>query len=88
MNQERTKINECYRCVHKRNTPGDAHIACNNPDPDMTGNPHGIKNGCSGTHCYLIQCGRKKIVLILRRRNNANTTSGGMQDMRPSFHGE
>ena len=45
MNQERTKINECYRCVHKRNTPGDAHIACNNPDPDMTGNPHGIKNG-------------------------------------------
>lgn len=42
---ERNKMNECWDCVHKRNVPGDAHIACRNPDPEMTGNPHGIANG-------------------------------------------
>ena len=36
---------ECYDCIYKQNVPGNAHIMCNNPDPDMTGNPHGIKNG-------------------------------------------
>lgn len=35
----------CYKCVYKRNVPGNAHIKCNNPDPDMTGDPHGIRNG-------------------------------------------
>jgi hypothetical protein len=35
----------CYQCKFKRNVPGDAHIQCTNPDKEMTGNPHGIKNG-------------------------------------------
>lgn len=37
--------NECYKCIHKRDVPGDAHIACSNPDFEMTGNSHGIRNG-------------------------------------------
>jgi len=36
---------ECWRCKFKREVPGDAHIRCTNPDPDMTGNEHGIRNG-------------------------------------------
>jgi hypothetical protein len=39
------KTDSCYNCIYKRNVPGDAHIACSNPDPNMTGNPHGIKKG-------------------------------------------
>ncbi len=35
----------CYSCEFKRSIPGDAHIQCDNPDPEMTGNPHGIRNG-------------------------------------------
>lgn len=42
---KRTKMNECYKCRYKREVAGNAHIACINPDPTMTGNPHGIKNG-------------------------------------------
>ncbi len=45
MANERTKHNECYTCVHRRNVPGDAHIGCAKPDMTMTGHPHGIKNG-------------------------------------------
>ena len=41
----RDKRSECYKCKHKREVPGDAHIACANPDPNMSGNPHGIRNG-------------------------------------------
>lgn len=41
----RTKMNECWQCREKREVPGSAHIKCNHPDPDMTGNEHGIKNG-------------------------------------------
>ena len=36
---------DCYECQNKRNLPGDAHISCGNPDPNMKGNPHGIRNG-------------------------------------------
>ena len=32
-------------CIHKRNVPGDAHISCVNPDPNVKGDPHGIRNG-------------------------------------------
>lgn len=39
------KINECYECQEKRPIPGDLHIRCNNPDPDMKGHEHGIKYG-------------------------------------------
>ncbi len=43
--KERTKHNECYRCVSKRSVPGNAHIKCVNPDPTMEGSRHGIKSG-------------------------------------------
>ena len=42
---DRDMTKECYSCKHKRNVPGNAHILCANPDPEMTGDPHGIKNG-------------------------------------------
>lgn len=35
----------CYNCKNKRSVPGNAHIKCVKPDPNMTGDPHGIKNG-------------------------------------------
>ena len=41
----RNKMNECYQCEYKRSVPGNAHIRCSMPDPDMKGDPHGIKNG-------------------------------------------
>jgi hypothetical protein len=37
--------NECYSCAHKEEVPGNCHIKCNNPDPAMCGNEHGIKKG-------------------------------------------
>ena len=36
---------QCYKCKHKRAVPGNAHIACANPDPKMEGSPHGKRNG-------------------------------------------
>lgn len=36
---------KCRECESKRNVPGNCHIRCANPDPEMTGNEHGIKNG-------------------------------------------
>ena len=41
----RTITNECYSCVSLRRVPGNCHILCNNPDPDIRGDAHGIKNG-------------------------------------------
>lgn len=43
--EERNRMNECWRCKYKRGIPGDAHIRCTNPDPEVEGYPHGIKNG-------------------------------------------
>ena len=43
--QERTIMNECYLCAHMRSVPGNAHIQCVKPDPDMQGHRHGIKRG-------------------------------------------
>lgn len=43
--EERDRMAECYSCQHRRSIPGDAHIRCVKPDPEMTGNPHGIRNG-------------------------------------------
>ena len=34
---------ECYSCAHRRRIPGDEHIGCAKPDPQMIGHPHGIK---------------------------------------------
>jgi len=38
-------ITDCYDCIHRRSTPGDAHICCVKPDPKMTGHEQGIKRG-------------------------------------------
>ena len=35
----------CYKCKYKRNVPGQSHIKCINPDPDMTGDSFGKQNG-------------------------------------------
>lgn len=44
--EERNRAaNECYECVYQSPNPGDAHISCMNPDPDMCGNAHGIDRG-------------------------------------------
>ncbi len=42
---DRTEMNECWSCEHKRTVPGNAHISCVKPDAGMKGNPHGIRNG-------------------------------------------
>jgi len=36
---------ECYSCKHMRTVPYNCHIQCVNPDPEMTGNSHGIRKG-------------------------------------------
>lgn len=36
---------ECYECKHRMQVPGSTHSACSNPDRNMTGDNHGIKNG-------------------------------------------
>lgn len=36
---------DCYQCVNMRKVPGNYHIRCANPDPNMTGHPHGIRMG-------------------------------------------
>lgn len=40
-----TKNSNCYDCAYKRAVPGNCHIQCTNPDPEMKGVPHGVKNG-------------------------------------------
>lgn len=45
MGKTRDFRNECYHCKYKREVPGNCHIKCVKPDPDMTGNQHGIRNG-------------------------------------------
>ena len=39
------KTPDCYTCKHKRNVPGNAHIECKNPDPNMKGDSYGISQG-------------------------------------------
>lgn len=36
---------DCYKCTNRRTIPGNCHSECAKPDPEMKGNPHGIKNG-------------------------------------------
>jgi hypothetical protein len=36
---------ECHECAHMREVPGNSHIRCARPDPDMTGDPHGVRKG-------------------------------------------
>ena len=42
---EKTMHNECYSCKHKRKVPGDAHIQCAEPDPNMEGDPYAMQRG-------------------------------------------
>ena len=43
--KERTKHNECYVCIYKRDVPGSCHSMCTKPDPLMEGAEQGIENG-------------------------------------------
>jgi len=36
---------QCSKCVNRGTVPGNCHIACKDPDPNMKGDPHGIRNG-------------------------------------------
>lgn len=36
---------KCHDCVHRRPIPGDCHISCADPDPNVRGNAHGVSNG-------------------------------------------
>lgn len=38
-------MDECYTCKHLREVPGNSHIKCAKPDPNMHGNQHGIRKG-------------------------------------------
>lgn len=38
-------MNECYKCVHRLDVPGDAHSRCNNHTAKVVGDKHGIRNG-------------------------------------------
>ena len=38
-------MNECRKCKNKRKVPGNAHIKCVDPDPEMTGDEYGINKG-------------------------------------------
>ena len=42
---ERNMQTECWTCKHRRSRPGDCHISCAKPDPDMKGRKQGIKGG-------------------------------------------
>ena len=39
------ELTNCYKCIHKRGVSGSCHSSCVKPDPQMTGNEHGIKSG-------------------------------------------
>ncbi len=45
MDESRNRMNECAGCKHRREVPGNCHIKCANPDPEMTGNAQAIRNG-------------------------------------------
>ena len=36
---------DCYKCKSRGNLPINSHLRCSNPDPKMTGDPHGIRMG-------------------------------------------
>ena len=43
--KELNEMNECYSCKHRGTIPGNCHARCLKPDPDMTGDKHGIASG-------------------------------------------
>jgi hypothetical protein len=36
---------QCHSCIHARGVPGNAHLLCTKPGPEITGHPHGIMKG-------------------------------------------
>jgi hypothetical protein len=36
---------DCFKCKYRRNIPGEFHISCRKPDPEMIGHVYGINNG-------------------------------------------
>jgi hypothetical protein len=38
-------MNECYKCVHRLEIPGNAHTRCNNHNAKVSGSEHGIRKG-------------------------------------------
>ena len=36
---------KCFKCIHKQDNPGSAHIRCNNQTAKVEGNPVGIRRG-------------------------------------------
>ena len=38
-------MNECRTCANKIDNSWTHHIGCSKPDPNMSGNPHGISHG-------------------------------------------
>jgi hypothetical protein len=38
-------MSNCWKCKEKRSIPGNCHVKCANPDPEMKGKKHGIVNG-------------------------------------------
>lgn len=36
---------DCYKCLHRRNLPGDCHISCDNKAATVFGNESGVKRG-------------------------------------------
>ena len=36
---------KCRKCKHVRSIPGDCHVRCTKPDPEMRGEHYGIING-------------------------------------------
>lgn len=36
---------DCYKCAHRRDSPGSAHIRCNNHAAKVEGNLTGLRHG-------------------------------------------
>ena len=36
---------KCYECKHRGTVIGSCHSSCKKPDPNMTGDEHGKRNG-------------------------------------------
>lgn len=48
-----TERNECWFCRNRYPIPGNCHIGCSKPDPDMTGEEYGIRNNWfSYPYCF------------------------------------
>jgi hypothetical protein len=74
---ERDKMSECYSCKHKEEVPGNCHIKCNKPDPEMTGNPHGLKHGWFIYPLLFDPVWKEKVCANYESRNSVNHAISG-----------